>query len=233
MVRDPRTLSVVKCTISDKEELKLAVDYFRAGALCEYVDEKNLGNLFFSYDMLETGKVYVAMEKDLSDVGALRLEMASLVKARADFVSGAQLTKLCGQKLALVRNDFKLIDTDGKTELGDLRSVFKSSDSSIVCVVERKTAINKDSETNIFQQIVNTAMAFRKKLADKAFRDKLGITDPNPTVYFAIYCQAGDQEVLQWFVSQGIPVFADCVSFESPPDGLAGLKRWRKRRERG
>ena len=117
-----------------------------------------------------------------------------------------------------------MINSSGKS-LGDLDSLFKvedprsASSAVVLVVVERKTTVNFNAKQTLLDQIKNTAMALRSKLdEDEKFCEKLGlkITDPPPIVHSALFCEAGDDRVLESLLDEGIIVFTNTMSTHLP-----------------
>ena len=83
--------------------------------------------------------------------------------------------------------------------------------------VERKTTVNIESSQALHLHLVNTAKALRLKLGDEDFCARLNITNSNPSIHMVLFCQAGDDEVLQRILKAGVYVVKDGTTFCSPP----------------
>ena len=198
--------------ISGESDFRSVLTVFRSIGLNEYKDGKVLNSdTLRTFDSLQSGGIYVLREAVVKDQADVLRTINSIVRARADFDCKMHISSALNLTFEYVGRDLQI--ADNSNELGDIDSFFVSSDGTAVVLLERKDTINANSEQDLISQITNTRNAFCKRLTDEAFRRRLSITNPAPKVYVMLYCQAGDDKVVQGLVRKGIYVVKDGTIF--------------------
>ena len=198
--------------ITGEGDFRSILTVFRSIGLNEYKDGKVLSSeTLRTFDSLQNEGIYVLREAVVKDPADVLRTINGIVRARADFDCKTHISAALNLTFEYVGRDLQI--AENSNELGDIDSFFVSSDGTAVVLLERKDTINANSEQDLNSQITNTYNAFCKRLTDEAFRRRLSITNPAPKVYVMLYCQAGDDKVVQGLVRKGIYVVNDGTTF--------------------
>ena len=198
--------------ITGEGDFRSILTVFRSIGLNEYKDGKVLSSeTLRTFDSLQNEGIYVLREAVVKDPADVLRTINGIVRARADFDCKTHISAALNLTFEYVGRDLQI--AENSNELGDIDSFFVSSDGTAVVLLERKDTINANSEQDLNSQITNTYNAFCKRLTDEAFRRRLSITNPAPKVYVMLYCQAGDDKVVQGLVRKGIYVVKDGTTF--------------------
>lgn len=111
--------------------------------------------------------------------GSLQTAIAavqSTIRKSAEFNFVNELIALHGRTIVYVGSDILLEESAGAI-MGDVDSLFRSSNNDTFYLLERKTTLSADT-TELQQQLTNTRSAFLQKLRDPSFRNTIGLMEP-------------------------------------------------------